>query len=87
VVRFLEGLGRTLTLVGKLHGHMFNNERATGDETSRLTSTISTILVELTVMARENDRHKRVAPLVAFRLTTQKPVHVDLVEVDDLDQP
>jgi hypothetical protein len=62
--------GGLKSLVGKLHGYIVNNEKATGDETSRLTSTISTILVELTVTSRENDRHKRVAPLVAFRLTT-----------------
>lgn len=56
-------------LVGKLHGYTIDNQKATGDEKSRLTTTISTILLEITVMGRENQRHNRVAPLVAFRLT------------------
>ena len=73
--------GDLKSLVGKLHGYTFDNQKAIGDEKSRLTTTISTILVELTVMARENERHNRIAPLVAFRLTTQAPVKAQFVEV------
>ncbi|WP_435446669.1 MULTISPECIES: MltR family transcriptional regulator [unclassified Variovorax] len=74
--------GDLKSLIGKLHGYTFGNQKATGDEKSRLTTAISTILVELTLIERENAKNNRVAPLVGFRLTTQPPVHATIVKFD-----
>ncbi|WP_082817928.1 MltR family transcriptional regulator [Variovorax boronicumulans] len=73
--------GDLKSIVGQLHGYTFDNQKVTGDEKSRLTTAISTILVELTVMCRENERHNRIVPLLALRLTNQAPTRVKFVDI------
>lgn len=74
-------------LLGQLHAYTFNNIRIKGDERERLRGAITTILIELRVLIKELKRKGRRIPVVAGRLAHQKPVEVELVEVDELSPP